>query len=205
MKLQEFLKTGKEDYLSLKTPERVSLYGWLELRDRLDKKFRLRDIFVWLALRPATSFALASVFLLATTTAIFAGARASAPGETLYPVKRFYENIASSVVGNDELKIEGRAQDIIILSQKEKENSEKLKEAVIEYGVTVARVENETTGNQRDELRQRLDRHGQEFRRIYEEEKNEDIKPAIEATHINGENIKGENDEEHSQDNESHD
>src|SRR3970040_738232 len=157
MKLQEFLKTGKENYLSLKTPERVSLYGWLELRDRLDNKFRLRDIFIWVAFRAAASFALAFVFLLLTSSAIFAGARASAPGGTLYPVKRFYENIASSVVGNNELKVEGRAQDIIILSQKEKEDSEKLKEAVIEYGVTVARVENETQGTQREELRQRLD------------------------------------------------
>jgi hypothetical protein len=205
MKLQEFLKQGKDDYLSVKTPERISLYGWLELRDRLDKKFRLRDIFVWFGLRPAALIVLETVFLLATTTAIFAGARVSAPGETLYPVKRFYENIASSVVGNDELKIEGRAQDIILLSQKEKENSEKLKEAVIEYGVTVARVENETQGVQRDELRQRLDRHGEEFRRIYEEDKNEDIKPAIEATHINGEEVKGEKDEEHSEDNEPRD
>lgn len=205
MKLQEFLKQGKEDYLSVKTPERVSLYGWLELRDRLDKKFRLRDIFVWFALRPAVSGVLAAVFLIATTGALFASARASAPGETLYPVKRFYENLASSVVGNDELKVEGRAQDIIILSQKEKEDSEKLKEAVIEYEVTVARVENETTGTQRDELRQRLDRHEEEFRRIYDEEKNEDIKPAIEATQINGEDVKGEKDEERSQDSESHD
>lgn len=204
MKLQEFIKQGKDDYLSVKTPERISLYGWLELRDRLDKKFRLRDIFVWFGLRPAASVLLATIFLLATTTAIFAGARASAPGETLYPVKRFYENIASSLVGNDELKVEGRARDIIILSQKEKENSEKLKEAVIEYGVTVARVENETQGTQREELRQRLDRHGEEFRRIYEEDKNEDIKPAIEATDINGENVKGKK-EEDSQDSQSHD
>lgn len=204
MKLQEFIKQGKDDYLSVKTPERISLYGWLELRDRLDKKFRLRDIFVWFGLRPAASVLLATIFLLTTTTAIFAGARTSAPGETLYPVKRFYENIASSLVGNDELKVEGRARDIIILSQRQKENSEKLKEAVIEYGVTVARVENETQGTQREELRQRLDRHGEEFRRIYEEDKNEDIKPAIEATDINGENVKGKK-EEDSQDSQSHD
>jgi hypothetical protein len=205
MKLQEFLKTGREDYLSVKTPERVSLYGWLELRARLDKRFRLRDVFVWFALRPAASVVLASIFLLTTTGAIFAGSKASAPGETLYPVKRFYENIASSVVGNDELKVEGRAQDIIILSQKEKEDSEKLKEAVIEYGVTVARVENETTGVQRDELRQRLGRHEEEFRRIYEEDKNQEMKSAIEATRINGEDVKGEKDEEHPQDSESRD
>lgn len=199
MKLQEFLKQGKEDYLSVKTPERISLYGWLELRDRLDKKFRLRDIFVWFALRPAVSGVLAAVFLIATTGAIFASARASAPGETLYPVKRFYENVASSALGSDEFKVEGRAQDIIILSQKEKENSERLKEAVIEYEVTIAHVENETEGAQREELKLRLDRHEQEFRRIYEEEENEDIRQAIEATHINGEEVKGERDEEHSE------
>lgn len=205
MKLEEFIKQGRQDYLSVKTPERVSLYGWLEVRDRLDKKFGLRDIFVWFALRPAVSGALAAVFLIATTGAIFASARASAPGETLYPVKRFYENVASSALGNDEFKVEGRAQDIIILSQKERENSDRLKEAVIEYEVTVAHVENETEGSKREELKLRLDRHEEEFKRIYEEGRNEDIRQAIEATHINGDEVKGDQDEGHSEDEKSDD
>ncbi|MFZ5932545.1 MAG: hypothetical protein ACOYT7_00445 [Patescibacteria group bacterium] len=183
MKLEEFLQELKEEYWRVRPPERVSLYGWLELRDRLEKKSTLRDIVSWLLVRPAVSVALSLVLLVAGATGLVVSAKESLPGETLYPVKRFYEDIATLVSGDERLKIEGRAQEIVILSQKEEENKERLKEAVIEYGVSVAEVKERVREDKREKLKATLKKHKEEFEKIYKESKGkrEEIKKAIEA------------------------
>lgn len=182
MKLEEFLKEAKKDYLGVKPPERVSLYGWLELRDRLDKRLGVKDMLVWFLVRPGLAFALALVLLVGGGAGLISAANASLPGDSLYPVKRVYENIASAVTGNHEIKVEGRANEIIILSQKEEESTEKLKEAVIEYEVTVAAVQQEVNEEERKSLNETLKKHREEFEKIYNEsESRDEIKKAIEA------------------------
>jgi len=182
MKLEEFFKEAKKDYMGVKPPERVSLYGWLELREKLDKKLGLKDILVWFFVRPALAIALAVVLLVGGGAGLIRAANGSLPGDSLYPVKRTYENIASAVTGNHEIKIEGRANEIIILSQKEEENDQKLKEAVIQYQITVAQVEEKVNEEERKSLKETLRRQKKEFERIYEKSRSRDeIKKAIEA------------------------
>ena len=182
MKLEEFLKEAKKDYMGVKPPERVSLYGWLELREKLDKRLGLKDILVWFFVRPALAIALAVVLLVGGGAGLIRAANGSLPGDSLYPVKRTYENIASAVTGNHEIKIEGRANEIIILSQKEEENDQKLKEAVIQYQITVAQVEEKVNEEERKSLKETLRRQKKEFERIYEKSRSRDeIKKAIEA------------------------
>ena len=188
MKLEEFFKEAKKDYLSIKPPERVSLYGWLELRDKLDKKVWLHDFVLWFLLRPALATALAILLLVGFAGGLAAASKNSLPGETLYPVKRVYEDIAAVVTGDNQIKLDARAQEIIILSQKEEGNSQRLKESVIEYEVSVARFEEKVDERERVELKEKLKRHKEEFKRIYDRTKSkEEIKKAIEATEINGE------------------
>lgn len=183
MKLEEFFKEAKKDYFSIAPPERVLLYGWLEVRDKLEKKVRPRDILVWFLLRPTAAFALAILLLVGGAAGLIARAQESLPGETLYPVKRLYEDIALAVTGDNEIKVEGRAQEIIILSQREQQDSKKLKEAVIEYEVTVAEVKEKVVGEEREKLKERLKRHKEKFEKIYKEARSkEEIKKAIEAT-----------------------
>ena len=182
MKLEEFFKEAKKDYMGVKPPERVSLYGWLELREKLDKKLGLKDILVWFFVRPALAIALAVVLLVGGGAGLIRAANGSLPGDSLYPVKRTYENIASAVTGNHEIKVEGRANEIIILSQKEEENDQKLKEAVIQYQMTVAQVEEKVNEEERKSLKETLRRQKKEFERIYEKSRSRDeIKKAIEA------------------------
>jgi len=182
MKLEEFLKEAKKDYMGVKPPERVSLYGWLELREKLDKRLGLKDILVWFFVRPALAIALAVVLLVGGGAGLIRAANGSLPGDSLYPVKRTYENIASAVTGNHEIKVEGRANEIIILSQKEEESTERLKEAVIQYQMTVAQVEEKVNEEERKSLKETLRRQKREFERIYEKSRSRDeIKKAIEA------------------------
>jgi len=182
MKLEEFLKEAKKDYMGVKPPERVSLYGWLELREKLDKRLGLKDVLVWFFVRPALAIALAVVLLVGGGAGLIRAANGSLPGDSLYPVKRTYENIASAVTGNHEIKVEGRANEIIILSQKEEESTERLKEAVIQYQMTVAQVEEKVNEEERKSLKETLRRQKREFERIYEKSRSRDeIKKAIEA------------------------
>ncbi|OGM58086.1 hypothetical protein A3E46_00530 [Candidatus Woesebacteria bacterium RIFCSPHIGHO2_12_FULL_46_16] len=182
MKLEEFFKEAKKDYLGVKPPERVSLYGWLELREKLDKRLGLKDVLVWFFVRPALAIALAVVLLVGGGAGLIRAANGSLPGDSLYPVKRTYENIASAVTGNHEIKVEGRANEIIILSQKEEESTERLKEAVIQYQMTVAQVEEKVNEEERKSLKETLRRQKREFERIYEKSRSRDeIKKAIEA------------------------
>ena len=186
MKLEDFFNEAKKDYLFIKPPERVNLYGWLELRDKLDKKVWLHDFVLWFLLRPAFATALAILLLVGFAGAVAAASKNSLPGETLYPVKRVYEDIAAVVTGDNQIKLDARAQEIIILSQKEEENSQRLKESVIEYEVTVARFEEKVDEEERVELKEKLKRHKKEFERIYDKTKSKvEIKKAIEATEIN--------------------
>lgn len=183
MKLQEFFKQARKDYLSVTPPERVRLYGWLELQDKLNKKFSVREAFVWFMVRPAVAATLAVLVLLVGTASIFVSAKGSLPGETLYPVKRLYEDVASAVSGNEQIKIEGRAQEIIVLSQKEEEDTQKIKEAVVEYEMTVAKVEKKVEEGQTEEFKEQLEKNRKEFEQIYSKSKSkEEIKRAIEAT-----------------------
>lgn len=199
MKLEQFLKEAKKDYMGVKPPERVSLYGWLELRDKLDKRLGVKEMLVWFFVRPALAVALAVVLLVGGGAGLIRAASGSLPGDSLYPVKRTYENIASAVTGNHEIKVEGRANEIIILSQKEEESSQKLKEAVIEYEVTVAAVQQEVNEEERKSLKETLKRQKKEFERIYEEsESRDEIKKAIEAADDDDEDeedVKGQEDE----------
>ena len=198
MKLEEFFKEAKKDYLSIKPPERVSLYGWLELRDKLDKKVLLHDFVLWVLLRPAFATALVILLLVGFAGAVAAASKNSLPGETLYPVKRVYEDIAAVVTGDNQIKLDARAHEIIILSQKEEEDSQRLKESVIEYKISVARFKEKVNEKERVELKEKLKRHKEEFERIYNKSKSkEEIKKAIEATEINGEEVKGEKEEDH--------
>jgi hypothetical protein len=197
MKLSELLKEAKKDYLAVKPPERVTTYGWLELREKLDKKFSLREFLFWFLVRPAFATALSILLLTGFAGAVLVSAQNSLPGETLYPVKRISEDVVASVTGSKMIKLEGRAQEIIILSQKEDEDSDRLKESVIEYEVTVAKVEAKVEEEEKKDIEETLEKHKSEFERIYESSKSkEEIRKAIEATRIEWEERETEREEE---------
>lgn len=197
MKLSELLKEAKKDYLAVKPPERVTSYGWLELREKLDKKFSLRELLFWFLVRPVFATALSILLLTGFAGAVFVSAQNSLPGETLYPVKRISEDVLSSITGSKVIKLEGRAQEIIILSQKEDEDSDRLKESVIEYEVTVAKVEEKAEEEEKKDIEETLEKHKEEFEKIYKETKSkEEIRKAIEATKVKWEKPKIETNKE---------
>ena len=197
MKLSELLKEAKKDYLSVKPPERVTSYGWLELREKLDKKLSFRELAFLFLVRPAFATALSIILLTGFAGAVLVSAQSSLPGETLYPVKRISEDVLSSITGSKVIKLESRAQEIIILSQKEDEDSDRLKESVIEYEVTVAKVEEKVEEEEKKDIEEALEKHKEEFERIYKNSKSkEEIKKAIEATKVKWEETKEETDRE---------
>jgi len=175
----------------------VTSYGWLELREKLDKKLSFRELAFLFLVRPAFATALSIILLTGFAGAVLVSAQSSLPGETLYPVKRISEDVLSSITGSKVIKLESRAQEIIILSQKEDEDSDRLKESVIEYEVTVAKVEEKVEEEEKKDIEEALEKHKEEFERIYKNSKSkEEIKKAIEATKVKWEETKEETDRE---------
>lgn len=172
MDIEKSLQKVKRDYLSITPPFEMSKNGWVDLQERLGDKKKKKS---WFILMPRLTGKLAFIILILLflgiiSTSVIKAAMNSLPGGTLHPVKRLSEDVFSSVTGNQQIKVDSRAQEIIELTKEQNDNSETLKKAVDDYKETVSRVKKKMgkSNTEKKEFRSRLKEHEKEFEQAVE-------------------------------------
>lgn len=181
MKPEEYLKKLQADYENTLPSRHLLENGWSELKSRLEPKSQAHWLFMPLG---KYTLAFTSVVILAVGLSLGLSqvAQASLPGDTLYPIKRLSENILYIVSSDPQIKIDNRANEIIRLAEKEKKENI-LKETVDDYQNEVLHVKNELEESERQEFREKLEEHEQNFEKLIENTPStkEEIERAIEA------------------------
>lgn len=198
-KEEEYLEKQRSIYRSVRATPRLSLYGWKEISGKIDGGWQSKFSF----LTKSWAAAILSVMLLVAGGFVFSrSVKAALPGEPLYGVKIFSENVVAGATGDNQIKIDNRAEEIVDLVEKKSEDEESLKKVSEEYSREVERNRERSrdSGEERERLRENLEEDHKEFdeavRRFPEAE--EDIKDAIEASqadeHSGGESSEEEKD-----------
>lgn len=159
----------KKTYLATEPSHRLVKFGWANLEALLEKRKTPEPaLFAWQAFPRFLIFA--AVVLLVAAGA-FLGlakvAQAALPGEPLYPVKRWSENIISVVSPRSYVKVENRAREILDISKGQKE-SKFLDKTVEEYQKAVQETRKEISPSSRRgrEFRQKLGEQEEQFREM---------------------------------------
>ncbi len=158
------LEKIKDEYQNTKLPQYLIYNGWADLKFKLPEK---QNHFWKINIGRGIIFASTCILI---TTFLLAGAQASKPGDALFPVKIFSEDIRATITGNYQQKIENRAQDILDLSTK---SQDKLDQAIEKYQQTVKESLEKTKDDQKyNDLNKSIERHNQEIKKIEEKGSN---------------------------------
>ncbi|HJY98945.1 MAG TPA: hypothetical protein VJ227_04480 [Patescibacteria group bacterium] len=183
MKSEEHLEELKKEYEKTKATLHLKSSGWEELRARIGL-LEPEPVAPWWK-----TYALAFSLVALLTGSLIGAYRislASMPGDALYPVKILSERLIQNATGDNQIAIDHRADEIIILSEKEKTDREMLMKVVIEYKEVVEEKKSEIqeSGADNQEFQRRLDDHHRRFDEA--ERKNprieDEIKEAQEAS-----------------------
>lgn len=175
MKTLRYLKILRQKYEETEPPIRMKLYGWNEIREKLEE--RQRPTF-----EPRFRFAFLAIVILVlglTSLGLFTIAQASVPGSPFYPIKRLSETLVNEANGNNQTSIDNRAAEIVTLAKQKQKDSQRLESVVIEYKKAVNETQKRTP-----EFEKRLEEHHSEFKKVIHEspETEHEIKDAIEAS-----------------------
>lgn len=178
--IDENLENIKFQYQNTELPQYLIYNGWADLKFKLPKQ---HSHFWKISLGKGLVFA--SICILATT-AFISIAQASKPGDLLFPVKAFSENLRATVTGDYQQNIENRAQDVLDLSNK---SQDRLDQAIEKYQQTVKEsLEKTKNGQKSDQLNKTIEQNNQEIKRIEDRQFNRTN--SIENNKSNGE-VKG--------------
>lgn len=169
MKINTHLKQLRKSYLKIEPPPDLVEYGWLALRKEIAAQERPRFAFLPLFTRNVV-FAITLMILLG---GVFIGlvkaSQSSLPGDTLYPVKRLTETISTSVLGNQQMRIEKRAEEVVGVA-KQKNNPVLLEETVKKYEEAVSKTKQEIEkSGKKDEFQKKLKTQEQQFKDVSEQ------------------------------------
>ncbi len=162
MDTEQYLKNLKKSYQESEVPEKLLSQGWQDLEEKINRLEQKKQNFYFF--RPVAFAALLIIFLTGSFAGLAQASQDSLPGEPLYSVKRVSENIVSTATGNNLIKIDHRAREIIGLTKKGSENKESLEKTVDEYRQEVSDF-NKSEGDSK-ELKTRLETHEEEFAEI---------------------------------------
>ena len=185
-----YLNKLKESYLKVDPPFRLKTNGWESVLLRIDENGPLRPF--WFK---SFAFALASILVFAGGLfGLYTVAKASIPGEALYPVKRFAEGFLVKATGKKEIVTQNRAQEIVDLAKKKETDTQKLNETVTEYVKAVSEVKKifpESENKQRDlqkigDFERKLEEQHRQFDELSRDrpEIKSDIREAIRASEV---------------------
>lgn len=165
---EEYLKELKTKYQNIETPLHLRESGWEELSGKLEPA-PLVNRRLWVM-----RFAFISGIILVISGAFFGFyqvAAASLPGDLLYPVKKFSENIVQRATGDNQIVIDHRAEEIVNLAREKEVKTQELQQAVQEYKevVTEARQEIRVKGQEDIQFEKRLEEQHREFDRVAKE------------------------------------
>lgn len=161
----------KKDYLEISPMAKFQARGWqdfclkLALKDRRPRFFAAGWSRSTMVLIPSFILLAGGLFLMAKTT------QASLPGEIFYPVKRASENLVTMVAGNEEIKTDNRAQEIVGLVKKNQGGTAILEKTVAEYRNSVAETKKEVEplGKEHQEFDLKLEKHRDHFQEAIRE------------------------------------
>lgn len=115
MEIEKLLKEVKADYQKTELPSYLKNEGWSNLTYKLTSQ---KGSIFGLFFRNSFIFAAIIIVALGTTATV---SQASNPGDILYPVKIASEEIVAKITGNPNKKIENRVEEIINLTQEDKD------------------------------------------------------------------------------------
>lgn len=196
MEIEKDFARLRKRYMSYGPSERFWDRGWFELQGKLEGRSE-RPVFMSLFARGLVFAGFVLIVLGGAFFGLTKAAQASHPGDLLYPVKRFSENITVAVSRNRDIKVENRAQEIIDLANEEK-NPDLLKKATEEYKKTVDETKkNVEQSGDREKLRRQLQIEEQHFEDVIKqnpsigEDLNEALKVSREGQDGNNGEVKG--------------
>ncbi len=189
MKIEKLLQFEKNKYLMNNPSEDFMQNGWKQVREKLPE---IKKEIHFFDKNLARLFAVL-ILLVTSLFGLIQVAQGALPGEPLYAVKRFSENIAS-VVSKPQVKAENRAKEIVDLANKKRDSE--IKKTVEEYRENIrSEKENLKSDNERKDLRERLEKQEEEFKKAIEQNSSsrEEINKAIEANREGRDEVKTEN------------
>src|SRR3989344_8935661 len=149
--IEDQLQNLRRQYIKTPIPAHFAQNSWLDLSSKLSSAGQIHPSH----LRQTVILSIATILLM--ITAITGVAQAAKPGSPLYQVKILSDNLIAKITGNQEIKIEKRAQEVIDLATGSEEH---LDEATKEYQKAL------------DQAKQELQKSGrqQEFKEVLEEQ-----------------------------------
>lgn len=166
MSTKEFLEKSKKEYLSIKPRKEFIKYGWLDLKNEIERRekeaFALRPFFLF-------KYSLIGIVILfailGSTFGVASAASRSTPGSVFYPLKRVGENILSLSPYNSQLKIKNRAQEIEDIAKRGDKN--RLQKAVETYReILVETKKKASKDEEKKKLRTTLKEQEQRFEEL---------------------------------------
>lgn len=182
IKEEEYLEKQRSLYRSIRATPKLSFYGWNEISGKMDGGWKNKFSF----LTKGWAMAFLSLVLIVGGFVFSRSVMAALPGEPLYSVKIFSENIVTATTGDNQVKVDNRAEEIVDLVEKKSEDEDSLKKVSEEYSREVerSRERSKNSDEERKRLRENLDANHREFDEAVKRfpEAEEDIKDAIEAS-----------------------
>lgn len=193
MKIEQILRSLKKDYLKIEPPKDLVEYGWWALKKEIETE-RPKFAFIPVFARSITFAAIILAVLIGASFTLVYASQNALPGDTLYPIKRFSEDVTSVISGNIQKKVEKRAEDVVG-AVKKKEDEEVLKEAVKEYEKAISDTKRMVKSEEREDFKEKLRKQEELFEETVKESPvlKDELKEAIDVSRKGRENdeIKG--------------
>lgn len=192
MKTEKKLEQLKNSYLRNEPSEEFLSEGWNVVKMRLGDQEGSKKTSMFY--KHGIMFAgVILIMILGSFFGLVKVAQGALPGEPLYSVKRISEEVIS-VIAKPEIKVENRAQEIIDMVEKQKDQK-KLEKTVEEYKENVEKEKEKVSKSEKgkDKLSKKLKKHEEDFEKIINKSDfNEEIEDAIEISRRGrGEDDKG--------------
>ncbi len=185
--IEDKIKLLKDEYQSIEAPGYLVSHGWLDLSLKLGDHhgFSWRLIFV-------RGLMFASVVLV-LSGAVVGVSQAAKPGDLLFSVRAMSEKVAAKVVGNPDIIVVRRADDLIDQSKKDPQALDRASEEYTK-ALEQSKQDAQKSGNTQN-FKQTLDKQEQKFTEAQKgDHSSSGLKKAVEETQkVNGE-VKGEKD-----------
>lgn len=178
MNIEKNLRKFKKVYLETEPSQEFLEEGWQDLQGKIAHTEQTRRRFYAFYSRPVV-FATMLIFILGSFVGLVGASGNSLPGEPLYPLKRLSEDTISLTTGNNLVKVDNRAKEIIKLSE-DKKGSSKLQKAVEDYKTAV--FEATRSGRNKQEVEEELEQNEVDFHQSQGISSNEYIQEAIETS-----------------------
>ena len=188
--IEDHLEKFRKEYLKIGPSVHLEHHGWQDLYAKLERR---QDLGLNLLFGRGLAFASITLLLFASVVGV---AQAAKPGDVLYPVKLFSDQIVAQVSGKPEIKVERRGQEVIDLSN---HSQEQLDEAAHQYQKSLNEAKNEAEkSGKKEEFNKALETQEQKFKNALENNPRSanGLQRAIEETQKVKGQVQGQKDQE---------